>query len=426
MFSFKKRQNKKLEKFLKESHIELQDIQTYVPIFNKLKTKKRRFYKNLKIKLDHEIDDVVNYDPNNLTCSIKNVNYPFHIKQVPLIDTLDMFYGRLPNFDECLFLPNENSKDLVKKVNDPNNKAYTELLCSILLSQKHPYQFPVVLDYSSGIVNEYREVLDDDEISDDEEMDELLQNGYSIEKTKESDDDFTLIHPTMPVLIILQEKLDVLFDEMYTESLEQFLSDTNFPKLKTIRNQIFDYKMTSWVLQLLFALKSANDSINFVHNDLHIHNVMGKKTDKTYINIKYNNDAVYKIPTFGYIIKVIDFGRSTYSVNGLDVINDAFDKDSEAGDQYKNCTPSSAFDLSRFACSFFEDLEEEEVETVLKTNIGRIMHSWIFADDGTNLLEIEGFDLYIKIAENFRIKTPQHQIDTNEIFDRFKIEQDVQ
>ena len=55
MFSFKKRRNKKLEKFLKESHIELQDIQTYVPIFDKLKTKKRRFYKNLKIKLDHEI-----------------------------------------------------------------------------------------------------------------------------------------------------------------------------------------------------------------------------------------------------------------------------------------------------------------------------------------------------------------------------------
>ena len=39
------------------------------------------------------------------------------------------------------------------------------------------------------------------------------------------------------------------------------------------------------------------------------------KTDKSFINYKFNN-VYYKIPTFGKLYKIIDFGRAIYSFKG--------------------------------------------------------------------------------------------------------------
>ena len=422
MFEIHRKRNINTENFLKQSAIELEDIQSYFPILRELDSKKTKSsYKHSKIEIPNKINGVLDYNPRKTTALINGKPSLIHIKQTPLIDTLDIFYQRLPTIKDNLFLPNKLSKHLHKKVNNPYNRAYTELICMIILSQLNPNQFPVIYDYYLGKVREYKEIIDDDDISDDEEMDELVESGYMIERQCDDVDEYTLIHPTMPVLVTIQEKLYDNLDDIYEDILEQLFIETKFEKLREIRRNIFDKKMKAWILQMLFALKSANETIDFVHNDLHIHNVMGLKTNRKYIKFQVD-EQIYKVPTYGYVVKIIDFGRSTFRLDGKLIMSDVFDKDSEAGGQYSgNLNPSAAFDLSRFACSFFEDLEDDEIETVLKTNIGKLLMSWTVSDcEKINFLDIEGFDLYLEISRNFRKKTANHEID-NQIFESFKV-----
>ena len=123
-------------------------------------------------------------------------------------------------------------------------------------------------------------------------------------------------------------------------------------------------KMKSWIFQICAGLSCANTEIEFVHNDLHIQNVMGVVTKDEYIYYKLDT-MYYKVPTFGYVMKIIDYGRSTFTLNGKQYMGDIFDEDGEAGGQYtttssqttKEITPHPGFDLARFACSFVEDLD---------------------------------------------------------------------
>ena len=61
----------------------------------------------------------------------------------------------------------------------------------------------------------------------------------------------------------------------------------------------------------------------FTHNDLHINNIMYTKTDRTFLYYKFNN-IYFKVPTFGYIFKIIDFGRSIFTFNNKVFFNDTF------------------------------------------------------------------------------------------------------
>ena len=51
---------------------------------------------------------------------------------------------------------------------------------------------------------------------------------------------------------------------------------------------------------------------NMTHNDLHTNNIMYINTDKKHLYYKINNKH-YKVPTFGKIFKIIDFGRAIYT-----------------------------------------------------------------------------------------------------------------
>ena len=50
--------------------------------------------------------------------------------------------------------------------------------------------------------------------------------------------------------------------------------------------------------------------------------------------IKLNNDKYYKVPTYGRIYKIIDFGRAIYKFNGKQIISDCFYNKGEADGQY--------------------------------------------------------------------------------------------
>ena len=57
------------------------------------------------------------------------------------------------------------------------------------------------------------------------------------------------------------------------------------------------------------------------------------KTDKTFLYYNFNN-IYYKVPTYGYIFKIIDFGRAIFSFHNKLFFNDTFDKHGEAEGQY--------------------------------------------------------------------------------------------
>ena len=50
------------------------------------------------------------------------------------------------------------------------------------------------------------------------------------------------------------------------------------------------------------------------------------------------NKIYYKVPTFGKIFKIIDFGRAIYKFNGQLMCSDSFHPRGDAASQY-NCEP---------------------------------------------------------------------------------------
>jgi hypothetical protein len=84
----------------------------------------------------------------------------------------------------------------------------------------------------------------------------------------------------------------------------QFLGETNFQKY--IKKDILSTKqLSSLILQLTLLLESIQLKFDMVHGDLKTNNIMVFKTKKKYIRL-----AGFKIQTYGYTLKLIDFGFS--------------------------------------------------------------------------------------------------------------------
>ena len=64
---------------------------------------------------------------------------------------------------------------------------------------------------------------------------------------------------------------------------------------------------------------------------------MYQKTDKKYLYYKYES-RYYKVPTFGRLVKIIDFGRAIYQFKGNLICSDSFNKNEDAATQDKEPT----------------------------------------------------------------------------------------
>ena len=71
----------------------------------------------------------------------------------------------------------------------------------------------------------------------------------------------------------------------------------------------------SILMQVIMSLLVYQKAFNFTHNDLHTNNIMYVETDREFIYYKVD-DKYYKVPTFGKIFKIIDFGRAIYKYKG--------------------------------------------------------------------------------------------------------------
>ncbi len=206
---------------------------------------------------------------------------------------------------------------------------------------------------------------------------------------------------------------------IFMEKLEFTLDDLIENNEYTISNQ----EWNSILFQICFGLAVAQKSYSFVHNDLHSQNIMFVKTKEEFLFYEYNS-KYYKVPTFGKIAKIIDFGRATFEYNNDIYFSSVFDEGGDAEGQYdypednnyKNCKirPNPSFDLSRLASTIIEHFDT-------KHPVYKLLKGWLIDKYGNNLTTHEdNFNLYLKIAKNVNSAIPKKQL-TKNIFKEFVI-----
>lgn len=218
--------------------------------------------------------------------------------------------------------------------------------------------------------------------------------------------------------------VNIIFLEKCHETLDAYIEN----------NEIDEREMKSILLQIIFTLATYQRCYNFSHNDLHSRNIMYTKTNTK--NLYYalsDKGPVYKIPTYGKIWKIIDFGRAIYNVSNSCIENTSFSKNGDATTQYNFGRmysseytlryPNKNFDLCRLGCSLFDYIFDSDTDTsnvtfdtkmdqlvfndddVEKYSTENLILRWVTGDDNKNILyksngdeRYPGFKLYKMIA----------------------------
>jgi len=238
-----------------------------------------------------------------------------------------------------------------------------------------------------------------------------------------------------PVMMILSEKNESTLDELL-EDIDLVGSKPN--------TVLWENKWTAWLFQIIAGLCVVQTLFGFTHNDLHSNNIVWNETDQQFLYYKTNNGTVFKVPTYGKIFKIIDFGRSIFSINEHLFISDDFEEHNDAASQYNfpelngensepKVYPNPSFDLSRLAISIFESIfpempeekkngrvlssEENRVVKETKSDLFNIIWSWLLDKEGKNILyddeddeRFPDFDLYVHIASSCFNGIPKEQI----------------
>jgi len=191
-----------------------------------------------------------------------------------------------------------------------------------------------------------------------------------------------------------------------------------------------DFGEAEWrscLFQTIATLHAYNTAYDFVHNDLHTLNIMAIPTHVQHLVYRHRG-KVYKVPTYGRIFKIIDFGRATYRFGGLTFLNDCFDPDNDAANQYNwdrlhdpsqpPCSPHPSFDLCRLACGLYDYFDAEgdygdDPDETPGSGMAAMIARWCEDDQGRNMLykrtgeeRYPGFKLYRMIARKVTRHVP--------------------
>ena len=272
---------------------------------------------------------------------------------------------------------------------------------------------------------EEEEEEDEDEEEEEDEEDEE-RSEYSLNSSIYSSSSFSSYNNDDTIALLKDIPCQLFFIEKLEGTLEDLLNDIE----NTDHNLIL-----SCLFQVSFALAYLQKHYNFTHNDLHINNVMYKKTDRLYLYYKFNN-IYYKVPTYGYIFKIIDFGRAIFTFHKKTFFNDTFHKHGEAGGQYSQTynklfnsenkdeiiKPNYNFDLCRLAITILEVCEYDKNENYKeKQSVFDFIYNLTIDKYGNSLTELnDDFDMYISISKDACSSRPC-EILQNWIFKEYKI-----
>lgn len=243
------------------------------------------------------------------------------------------------------------------------------------------------------------------------------QNSHNSYTTASEDVIYATI-PMFPVQVIAMENCDDTLDSL-------------------IVNERLTHKAwESIIIQILITLTTYQKVFSLTHNDLHTNNIMYNLTDKEFLYYKLN-DKYYKVPTYGKIFKIIDFGRAIYKFKGNLVCSDSFHSKGDAATQYnfepyfnKNkprLTPNYSFDLCRLGCSIYDFISDDLDNHTPNNGILHMIAEWCNDDKGRNVLykangdeRYPDFKLYKMIARTVHKHVPSAVLQ-DKIFDKYII-----
>lgn len=333
------------------------------------------------------------------------------IKEIPLINL---------NYSKIYQLYNKKPIDLkylnfniTENIWSINNPAYIEQLCSYLLSNLVENDICPHFPLYYGSVFGFKQNFG------------YFKNKISSDYLDNISDNYTLINdnegeivyiPDIPTQILITEDVGI---ELYNLIYER---QFNYTFYKSI------------FFQVSAALNIIQTKYQMTHNDLHINNIMCKYTKKKYLYYKYNNQ-LFKVPTFGIIVKIIDWGRGLLKLNDQLLWNNIYNTNNSASGQYKNpkiCfnkskeyTINRSFDITIFSYSFLNELKQCNI---LKWNkFTRFLYKNCQLSDKltTNIYDKYNinnklsFQMYLDIVKYQNINIPINIIN-NEIFNNFK------
>tara|TARA_B100001027_G_scaffold213694_1_gene184736 strand:- start:848 stop:2608 length:1761 start_codon:yes stop_codon:yes gene_type:complete len=323
--------------------------------------------------------------------------------------------------EDCKTNNNEiNELDII--FNDSNLKKSNSSTNSNCSSRSSITDDEESLD-SNSVTSEKSAISQNSENSENKELSSLDSDNnskLSSEEYSSENSDIGITINKFPVQMIAIESCK--------ETLDNLLENSE---------NLEDIHIISALFQVIITLLIYRLKYNFNHNDLHTNNIMFVNTDREFLYYKYQ-DNYFKVPTFGKIYKIIDFGRATFKFKGRNFISDSFHKDGDAGSQYNmepyfnsnkpRLEPNGSFDLCRLGCSLYdlyipEDFNKNEDEY---TPLMKLIEEWCTDDKGKNILykkngeeRYPSFKLYKMISRLVSKHTPEAQI-YKDIFSCFK------
>ena len=469
-------QNSQMQMSLLEKELEklgCKQNQSYFPMLSLLNnespdTNIRLPTQNIVLKMrnteeDQEDDTYQKYIKTIMTCDILNnttktiTTSNVFIKLIPILEPVQFAMGEFHNNDDNMSL----NKDGINTINQFNNTAYTEVFANYLLSllvekNKCP-NFPMFYGTYSSIIdwfqydysedwegiqehdffreqhkrgkivydfrkNQFRDTLELESIKDDIilELEKIdldtyeedasiceIEDGSTVEKKENPNDtSYWCKLNKYPIQVGFFENLDYTLEEYIDEE-----GELSIDKWKSI------------LFQIVFALSFIQKKFSMIHNDLHTDNIMFCKTDIEYFYYVIDNQ-IYRVPTYGRIVKIIDFARATYTLGNTIIFPNVFEENGDAEGQYdiprnnkwndEDIKPNPSFDLARLSTTLVEFVDEN-IEMM------NLLLEWTKLDDGNTILfEEDSFELYCLIAKECHNAIPREQF-KRQLFKDFRI-----
>ena len=358
----------------------------------------------------------------------KDMNLEVFCKVSSLLDPVTYMQG---NYNVKLrrnhLLPSNYNHNTFSKINNFDNSAYIDAFFGYIgsyLREKHYLPcFPLYYGSFNGIISEFFYDISDeyyslkneawfeenlghlfsldvgvahsesDEEVDGKEADKEETGSDKITEIKDGDDkesgdedssegsvsdssqysesnDYISVFEDYPVQAIFMEKCDKTLGEL-------------------LEGEYSDKQIQSILFQTIFGLAFLQKHFNFTHNDLHVNNIMVTKTEKKFL-IYRSNKTYYRVPTCGYIAKIIDYGRAIFTFRDRTYFNDVFSRYGEADGQYtypkadvpfyrspyvekdekgepiesETILPNPNFDMCRLATTIMDDFVKTEQKRI--------------------------------------------------------------
>ena len=297
-------------------------------------------------------------------------------------------------------------------------------------------------DIQNDNVSEYSSSSEDSSVEDEDEVESIIEESSdsnedkegkeSDEETEEDDESesdnsdsseeaepqiFAYIN-NFPTQMICLEKCENTIDQLF------------------LKGDIDESEGASALFQIIMTLIIYQKAFHFTHNDLHTNNIMYINTDIEYLHYEYNNKK-YRVPTYGRIYKIIDFGRSIYKFQNHLFCSDSFMPGGDASTQYNfgpffnekkpRLDPNYSFDLCRLGCSIYDFIIEDDDEYRDLDDFQKLIYKWCLDDNNKSVLykkngeeRYKDFKLYKMIARTVHNHVPHDQLD-EPLFDGYQI-----